>query len=89
MIEKNEKNLGYEMSDEERIAYSKFPELKSNLSFSESIYYEAIRSEVVRCNNYFKKELPLENPTKYHLNLVNKLYEGLDPEDLFGESLVI
>jgi hypothetical protein len=79
------KNNEREISLEEKEAYLRDPSLTQNLSFSERVYYETIREEVIRCNNYFSKKLPLDNPNKYHLTLVNKLYKDLDPELLFSD----
>jgi hypothetical protein len=74
-----------EIPFEEREAYIKDPSLVKELSFSERVYYETIREEVVRCNGYFSKKLPLDNPNKYHLRLVDELYSSLDPELLFSD----
>ncbi|NMB66870.1 hypothetical protein GYA25_02325 [Candidatus Woesearchaeota archaeon] len=79
--ETNEREIPFE----EREAYIKDPSLSQELSFYEKVYYETIREEVIRCNRYFSKKLPLENPNKYHLGLVDELYSSLDPELLFSD----
>jgi len=72
----------------EREACCRDSALLEPLSFYEKIYYNTIRNEVVRCNHHFTGQLPLNNPNKYHLNLVNELYDSLDPELLFSDFIL-